>query len=94
MKAYWKEQLIAESEETDLVEGNYYFPAESVKSEFLQDSDHHSHCPWKGEASYYHITVDGDRNENAAWYYPQTKPLANHIRGKVAFWKGVEVREN
>lgn len=91
MKATWNGQVIAESEETIVVEGNHYFPPEAVKKEFLKASDTHTVCPWKGTASYYHLEVDGKTNEDAAWYYPDTKPMANKIEDHVAFWKGVEV---
>lgn len=91
MKAIWNNTVIAESEETYNVENNHYFPAETIKKEYFKKSDTHSICPWKGEASYYTIEVDGSVNEDAAWYYPKTKALANHIEGYVAFWKGVQV---
>lgn len=94
MKAYWNNQLIAESDETIIIEGNHYFPPQSIKSEFFESSDTHTTCPWKGVASYYSLKVDGASNEDAAWYYPKTKPLADKIEGYVAFWKGVEVRED
>ena len=89
--ATWNGAVIAESTETKIVEGNHYFPIDSVKGEYLADSDHHTHCGWKGEASYYHLQVDGETNENAAWYYADPKPEAKSISGHVAFWKGVEV---
>lgn len=92
-KAVWKDVVIAESNETVVVDGNHYFPADSIKSEYFQQSDHKSVCGWKGEASYYTLEVDGQKNENAAWYYPQTKPEAKHFEGYVAFWKGVEVQQ-
>ena len=93
MKAIWNNHVIAESDETIVVERNHYFPAESVKKEFIKESATHTTCPWKGEASYYTLTVDGQENKDAAWYYPQTKPLANNIRNYIAFWKGVEISE-
>jgi len=93
MKAIWNGKLLAESNETIVIEGNHYFPSDSVKQEYLIDSDYHSRCPWKGLASYYHIIVDGDKNENAAWYYPEPSEAAKEIRNYVAFWKGVEVKE-
>lgn len=92
MKAIWNNQIIAESEATIVVENNHYFPADSVKREFLIASDTHTICPWKGEASYYTLKVDGQENKDAAWFYPNTKPLANNIRNYIAFWKGVEVK--
>ena len=93
MKAIWKDTLIAESDDTVVVEGNHYFSAESVKNEFLQDNDTTSVCPWKGAANYYDIIVDGEVNKDAAWYYAETKDAANEIRGRIAFWKGVQVTE-
>jgi uncharacterized protein (DUF427 family) len=91
MKAIWKGTVVAESDDTVMVEGNHYFPADSVKMEYFQASDTHTTCPWKGLASYYHLEVDGDRNADAAWYYPEAKDAAKQIEGHVAFWKGVEV---
>jgi uncharacterized protein (DUF427 family) len=93
MKAIWKDKVIAESDRTVVVEGNHYFPKEAVKAEFLQDSPTHSTCPWKGVASYYSLRVDGEINQDAAWYYPQTKEAAKNIEGYVAFWKGVKVTQ-
>lgn len=93
MKAIWNNQVIAESNETKHVEGNQYFPADSVKKEFLSKSNTHTTCHWKGEASYYNITVDGKTNADAAWYYPETKPMANEIKDYVAFWKGVKIEK-
>jgi uncharacterized protein (DUF427 family) len=91
VKAVWKGKVIAESDKCEEVEGNYYFPPDSVKKEFLKESDAKSTCPWKGEASYYDIEVDGEVNEGAAWYYPEPKDAAKNIKGYVAFWNGVEV---
>jgi uncharacterized protein (DUF427 family) len=93
MKAIWNGIVVAESEDTVMVEGNHYFPADSVKKEHFHASDTHTTCPWKGPASYYHLEVDGDRNEDAAWYYPEAKDAAKQLEGRVAFWKGVEVVE-
>ncbi|MCZ6499628.1 MAG: DUF427 domain-containing protein [Gammaproteobacteria bacterium] len=93
MKAIWKDTVIAQSDETIVVEGNYYFPAESATTEFLKDSDTKSVCPWKGTASYYNIDVDGEINPDAAWYYPDPKEAASEIRNRIAFWKGVQVIE-
>ena len=90
-KAVWNGHVIAESDNTEVVEGNHYFPADSVKTEFVEKSDHTSVCGWKGTANYYHVVVDGERNEDAAWYYAEPKPEAQNIAGYVAFWKGVEV---
>jgi len=93
MKAIWNGHVIAESDQTVVVENNHYFPPDSVRNEFLRESRHRSTCPWKGEAHYYHIVVGGDENRNAAWSYPEPKEAADHIRDHVAFWKGVEVVE-
>ena len=93
MKAIWNGQTIAESNDTVVVENNHYFPKDSVKAEYLTDSQTHSTCPWKGLASYYSLTVDGQTNTDAAWYYPEPKPAANQIKGYLAFWKGVKVVE-
>ncbi|TAE23404.1 MAG: DUF427 domain-containing protein [Cytophagales bacterium] len=91
MKAIWNGQTIAESDNTVVVENNHYFPADSLKREFLTDSTTHTTCPWKGVASYYSLTVDGKTNPDAAWYYPEPKAAASQINGHVAFWKGVQV---
>jgi uncharacterized protein (DUF427 family) len=93
MRAIWNGEIIAVSADTVVVEGNHYFPAESVNMAFMKPSDTHTSCPWKGEASYYSIEVDGKLNIDAAWYYPEPKEAASNIQGRVAFWKGVEVRE-
>ena len=93
MKATWNGQTIAESNDTIVVENNHYFPKESVKPEFLTDSQSHTTCPWKGLASYYSLTVDGKENPDAAWYYPDPKAAASQIKDRVAFWKGVKVTE-
>lgn len=90
-QAIWNGQVIAESDDLVNVEGNYYFPLESVKSEYLQDSSTHTICPWKGTASYYNLRVDGASNKDAVWYYPDPKPAAAKIKGRVAFWRGVQV---
>ena len=92
-KAVWNGVVLAESDDTEIVEGNHYFPPESVKMEHFKQSDHHTVCPWKGTASYYNVEADGNVNENAAWYYPEPKKAADQIKGYVAFWKGVEVKE-
>ena len=91
MKASWKGAVLAESTDTVVVEGNHYFPVESIDRAYLRASDTHTHCPWKGEASYYDVVVDGEINKDAAWYYPEPKEAAAAIRGRVAFWKGIEV---
>ena len=93
MKAIWNNTVIAESDDTLVVENNHYFPADSIKQEYFKDSNTHTTCPWKGLASYYTLEVDGQVNEDAAWYYPKTSELARQIEGRVAFWKGVEVVE-
>lgn len=91
VRAIWKGAILAESDETRVVEGNHYFPAPSVAAEYLRPSERTSVCPWKGVASYFDVTVDGSVNTRAAWYYPSPKPAAREIAGHVAFWKGVEV---
>lgn len=93
MKAIWNNQVIAESNDTITVEGNHYFPADAVKKEFLKPSDTHTTCPWKGLASYYTLQVDGKTNEDAAWYYPAPKEAAKEIKDRIAFWKGVQVKQ-
>jgi len=93
MKAIWNNQTIAESDDTIVVEGNHYFPPDSVNREYFRDSSQLTTCPWKGEASYYSLVVDGKTNENAAWYYPKPKEAASEIAGYVAFWNGVKVVE-
>jgi uncharacterized protein (DUF427 family) len=90
-KAVWKGTVLAESSDTTIVEGNHYFPKESVRSEYLRSSATHTSCPWKGTASYYDIEVDGERNADAAWYYPAPKSEAEQVKNRVAFWKGVRV---
>ena len=91
MKATWKGAVLAESDDTVVVEGNHYFPASSVDARYFEDSASHTFCPWKGTASYKTVVVDGDRNVDAAWYYPEPKDAAAEIRGRLAFWHGVEV---
>ncbi len=93
MKATWNGAVLAESDDTVVVEGNHYFPADSLNRSCFRPSDHTSHCPWKGTASYYSIEVAGKRNENAAWYYAEPLAAAAQIRGRVAFWKGVDVTD-
>ncbi|MBE9043044.1 DUF427 domain-containing protein [Pleurocapsales cyanobacterium LEGE 10410] len=90
-KAIWNGQVLAESDRTEVVEGNHYFPPDSISREFFKDSSTHTSCPWKGQASYYTVVVDGQENQDAAWYYPETKERANKIKGYIAFWKGVKV---
>ena len=91
MKAVWKGTVIAESPDTVVVEGNHYFPIESVNFALLEPSAHTSMCPWKGTANYYTLNVNGDRNVDAVWYYAEPKAAASQIKGRVAFWKGVSV---
>lgn len=90
-KAIWNGVVLAESNETIVVEGNHYFPPESVNMAYFKPSDTHTTCPWKGLASYYTIEVDGKTNPDAAWYYPTPKEAAKHVTGRIAFWKGVVV---
>jgi len=90
-KAFWKDALLAESDRTVSVEGNQYFPRSSLHAQYFLPSQTHSVCPWKGTASYYHVEVNGERNEDAAWYYPNPKPDATQIKDHVAFWKGIRV---
>lgn len=91
MKAVWNGTVVAESDDTVVVEGNHYFPEASVRQDLLRPSATTTHCPWKGEASYFSLEVDGQTNPDAAWYYPEPKPAAAEITGRVAFWRGVEV---
>jgi uncharacterized protein (DUF427 family) len=91
VKAVWKNKIIAESDRTEVVEGNHYFPIDDVRKEFLVASAHQTTCPWKGTAQYYSLTVDGEQNRDAAWFYADPKPAAKSVAGKVAFWKGVKI---
>lgn len=91
MRALWHDTVLAESDATLVVEGNHYFPENSLHYEYFRPSTHHSTCPWKGEANYMHVTVGGEVNADAAWYYPQPLPAAAQIAGRVAFWRGVVV---
>lgn len=93
MKAIWNGETIAESDNTVVIEGNHYFPAESIKEEYFKKSDTQTVCPWKGKASYYSLEVGGKENKDAAWYYPQPSELAKGIKDSVAFWRGVKVEE-
>jgi uncharacterized protein (DUF427 family) len=93
MKAKWQGEVVAESDDTVVVEGNHYFPAESLRQEYVRDSSHSSVCPWKGTARYYSLEVDGQTNVDAVWYYPDPKPAAADIKGRVAFWRGVQVTD-
>lgn len=91
MKATWNGAILAESDQTVVVEGNHYFPPEAMNKEFFESSPSHTHCPWKGEASYYNVVVNGEVNKDAAWYYPDPKEAAAEIKDRVAFWHGVQV---
>ena len=93
MKAAGNGTIVADSDATRVVEGNHYFPPDSVNREYFTDSQTSTHCPWKGDASYYTLEIDGTRNEDAAWYYPAPKDAAAEIKGYIAFWRGVEVTE-
>jgi len=93
MKAIWNDTVIAESDETIRLEGNHYFPENTVNKEFLSSSDTHTQCVWKGTASYYNIKANGEENRDAAWYYPETTEAAKNIIGYIAFWRGVKVVE-
>ena len=91
MKAVWNGTVVAQSDETKVVEGNHYFPPDAIAREFFEPSATHTVCPWKGTASYYTLRAGGQTNPDAAWYYPEPKDAAKEITGYVAFWKGVEV---
>lgn len=93
MKAIWNDQIIVESDDTVVVEGNHYFPKEAIDSAFLKQSTTETTCPWKGTASYFTIHVAGKENEDSAWYYENPKPAASKINGRVAFWKGIRIEE-
>ena len=93
MRAIWNDTVIAESDDTVVVEGNHYFPRSSVREDLLQDSDTTSFCPWKGKASYQSLVVDGEVNRDAMWFYPKPFPAAKKVTDRVAFWKGVTVSE-
>jgi uncharacterized protein (DUF427 family) len=94
MKAIWNSALLGESDATIVIEGNHYFPPETINEEYFQHSSTHTTCPWKGEASYYDIIVDGQVNKDAAWYYPDPKAAAAEIKNRVAFWRGVNVENS
>ncbi|MBX2981150.1 MAG: DUF427 domain-containing protein [Flavobacteriales bacterium] len=91
MKALWNGKTLAESDDTVVVEGNHYFPEDAIKKEYFKPSTTHTHDPWRGEASYYTLEVDGKRNPDAAWYYPTPLDTVKEVKGRVAFWKGVTV---
>lgn len=90
-KAMWENVVLAESDKTIEIEGNQYFPPDSIHKEYFQPSDYHTTCGWKGEASYYDVVVNGNKNGNAAWYYPSPMDAAKQIKGYIAFWRGVRV---
>ena len=90
-KATWNGATLAESDRTIVVEGNHYFPPEAISKEYFQPSNTHTSCPWKGQASYYNVVVNGQENKDAAWYYPSAKEKAKNIEGYIAFWRGVKV---
>ncbi|MEM9801385.1 MAG: DUF427 domain-containing protein [Planctomycetota bacterium] len=94
MRATWNGETIALSDDTVVVDGNHYFPLDSVKSDLLKDSDTTTVCPWKGTANYYDVVVDGETNKDAVWIYREPKEAAKEIAGRVAFWRGVEVSES
>ena len=93
MKATWENTIIAESDRTIVIEGNHYFPPNSIKREYFSPTDTHTTCPWKGIASYYNVQIGGQSNVDAAWYYPEPKAAAQSIKDYVAFWRGVKVSE-
>ena len=93
MKATWNGAVLAESDNTVVVEGNHYFPPDAIDKQYFQSSDTRTTCPWKGQASYYNVVVNGATNKDAAWYYPETKSEANNIKGYLAFWRGVKVEQ-
>jgi uncharacterized protein (DUF427 family) len=90
-KAIWNGTILAESDKCEVVDGNQYFPADSINKQYFKDSNTQTTCPWKGVASYYTVEVDGQQNKDAAWYYPEAKAKAKNIEGYIAFWKGVKV---
>ncbi len=92
-KAVWNGQVVAESDQTVVVEGNHYFPPDSINLEFLRDSEDHTRCPWKGVASYYDVVVDGEISRGGAWFYPDPSRAAKKIKNHVAFWRGVRVEQ-
>ncbi len=92
-KAIWKNAILAQASDYEIVEGNIYFPPDTINKEHFKNSDTHTNCPWKGQASYYHIEVDGEINKDAAWFYPEPKEKAKQIKDHIAFWRGVEVTE-
>lgn len=94
MKAIWRDAVLAQSDDTIVIEGNHYFPPNAINTTYFKQTSTHTTCPWKGEASYYDIVVDGEENKDAAWYYPEPKDAAKQIKDYVAFWKGVKVEKD
>lgn len=92
-KAIWNDTVVAESDQCEIVEGNYYFPPDAIKSAYFKPSDTHTTCFWKGQASYYTLDINGEQNKDAAWYYPEPKEKAKNIKDYVAFWRGVKVED-
>ena len=90
-KAIWNDTVLAQSNDTIIIDGNHYFPPESINKQYFQESNKHTICPWKGSANYYDIEVNGQINKDAAWFYPNAKEKAKHFEGYVAFWRGVQV---
>ena len=93
MKAIWNGEVIAESDKTVVVEGNHYFPHDSITKEYYKETSTHTTCPWKGVASYYTVEVNGSENPDAAWFYPETSELAKGIKNHVAFWRGIKIED-
>lgn len=93
MKAIWNGKVIAESDDTIVIENNHYFPPGTLNRDYVIESETHTICPWKGKASYYSLNVDGKENRDAVWYYPEAKDAAKGIENYVAFWRGVEIKE-
>lgn len=93
MQATWNGTVIAESDKTIVIEGNHYFPPDSIRKEYFRQSGTHTFCAWKGHASYFHVVVDNKVNKDAAWFYPEPKDAAKEIKGHVAFWNGIEVKQ-
>lgn len=93
MKAIWNGKVLAKSDNTVVIEGNHYFPIDSINKKYFVESESHTTCAWKGEASYFNIKADGEENKEAAWYYPEPSEAASVIKDRIAFWKGVEVKE-
>lgn len=94
IRATWNGAVVAQSDETVVVEGNHYFPTDAVDRRYLRESETHTRCPWKGTASYYTVVVEGKENRDAAWYYPDPSPSARTIAGRVAFWHGVRIEDD